>query len=195
MPASPWTVRAFRTTAIPGRGSIERRPDPYGANLRRARRARRRARADHASLATGHPQDAGGPVAQRSRPVPPAAAGLSWRPAHVGPVPPPLLGRDDGPGKASRAEGSPGAGPPWRADPALRLPRRGALSPLAAAGLPDPACGVDLRGSRPGRGLRHRSSTGEVMKTTAKRVKAYVLIETAAGKAKAVKKSLTRVKG
>jgi DNA-binding Lrp family transcriptional regulator len=32
------------------------------------------------------------------------------------------------------------------------------------------------------------------MKTTAKRVKAYVLIETAAGKAKAVKKSLTRVK-
>jgi DNA-binding Lrp family transcriptional regulator len=33
------------------------------------------------------------------------------------------------------------------------------------------------------------------MKTTAKRVKAYVLIETAAGKAKAVKKSLTRVKG
>jgi DNA-binding Lrp family transcriptional regulator len=33
------------------------------------------------------------------------------------------------------------------------------------------------------------------MKTAAKRVKAYVLIETAAGKAKAVKKSLTRVKG
>ncbi len=33
------------------------------------------------------------------------------------------------------------------------------------------------------------------MKTVAKRVKAYVLIETAAGKAKAVKKALTRVKG
>lgn len=33
------------------------------------------------------------------------------------------------------------------------------------------------------------------MKTAAKRVKAYVLIETAAGKAKAVKKALTRVKG
>jgi DNA-binding Lrp family transcriptional regulator len=33
------------------------------------------------------------------------------------------------------------------------------------------------------------------MKTAAKRVKAYVLIETAAGKAKAVKKALARVKG
>ncbi len=33
------------------------------------------------------------------------------------------------------------------------------------------------------------------MKTAGKRVKAYVLIETAAGKAKAVKKSLPRVKG
>ena len=33
------------------------------------------------------------------------------------------------------------------------------------------------------------------MKTAAKRVKAYVLIETAAGKAKAVKKSLAGIKG
>jgi DNA-binding Lrp family transcriptional regulator len=33
------------------------------------------------------------------------------------------------------------------------------------------------------------------MKTQAKRVKAYVLIETAAGKAKAVKKALAKVKG
>jgi len=33
------------------------------------------------------------------------------------------------------------------------------------------------------------------MKTAGKRVKAYVLIETAAGKAKVVKKALSRVKG
>ena len=33
------------------------------------------------------------------------------------------------------------------------------------------------------------------MKTTAKHVKAYVLIETAAGNAKAVKKALTKVRG
>jgi DNA-binding Lrp family transcriptional regulator len=33
------------------------------------------------------------------------------------------------------------------------------------------------------------------MKTAAKRVKAYVLIETSAGKAKTVKKALARVKG
>lgn len=33
------------------------------------------------------------------------------------------------------------------------------------------------------------------MKTAGKRVKAYVLIETAAGKAKTVKKALSRVKG
>ena len=131
------------------------------------------------------------PAARYSLPAPPRAQlpPAQWRP---GLCRPPRAGR-------SRLRAGDDGGAPRRGHaPGRRPPRRGhhaGSAPLAVLGDALPAHELLARAGRGGGGGDARRVVGEPPRTERRLVmKAYVLIETAAGKTKNVKKTLTKVK-
>src|SRR5262245_20618104 len=199
------TCGSRRRSTTPTRAKSSRRRwrrrhpanDRGQAHLRPAERIGGHARAHHAPLAARHPQEPGRRVAQGAGPRPAAAARVPRRQGRLGRLHAALSRR----ARAARGAGTARAGA-WRrprghGHALLRLPRREPLSPIAAARLSARLTRVTPERTR---GRAHDSSPGahgrcEMTKAGAKKMRAYVLIETAPGKTKAVKKELAAIEG
>src|SRR4029453_5206810 len=126
---------------------------------------------------------------------PSPAAGVPRRRGRLGRIHEALSRR----ARASRGPSGAGAGPRRREGryrhPALRLPRRDPLSPVAAPRLSARLTRVTTAGAGATPPRRAPHGRCEMTKAGSKKMRAYVLIETAPGKTKAVKKELAAIEG